>query len=245
MAGEADVDVLSRLECTALEGDWEAIRTERARLLHALADVISADRVELAELQARNVDPADLPGQAELHSRESRIFWYDASAIATIGGPREPIRWLSPLRSAEGARRRRRASRLLDYRSTTRMEVAASLEALCSVGLMLIRRRRRRRICMAALRPMLVLAGAVTSCPGYGPTTAPYLVRYLGVDKVAFIGRSIRRRDHAPRVRTGEVNRRWSSAGSSQTPRSSADADLAERGPSSARAIYDAAGQSC
>ena len=53
MAGEADVDRAVEAARSALNGDWgKTPGTERARLLHALADAIAANRAELAELES-------------------------------------------------------------------------------------------------------------------------------------------------------------------------------------------------
>ena len=67
MAGEADVDRAVEAARAAVEGDWgRTPGTERSRLLHALADAIHANRVELAELEARNVGKAISSVKAEL-----------------------------------------------------------------------------------------------------------------------------------------------------------------------------------
>ena len=98
----------------AVEGDWgKTPGTERARLLHALADAIVANRAELAELEARNVGKAISSVKAELHQAVENFRYY-ASAIATIGGPLESDRRLAALLLAEGARRRRGADRALE-----------------------------------------------------------------------------------------------------------------------------------
>src|SRR5256714_3203664 len=55
MAGEADVHRAVGAALTALDGAWGRTPPNvRARLLHALADAIHANRGELAELAARN-----------------------------------------------------------------------------------------------------------------------------------------------------------------------------------------------
>ncbi|MDQ3085648.1 MAG: aldehyde dehydrogenase family protein, partial [Actinomycetota bacterium] len=68
MAGETDVDRAVEAARGALDGDWgKTPGTERARLLHALADAIFANRAELAELESRNVGKAISSVKAELH----------------------------------------------------------------------------------------------------------------------------------------------------------------------------------
>jgi acyl-CoA reductase-like NAD-dependent aldehyde dehydrogenase len=90
-AGEADVDRAVEAARAALDGPWgKTPGTERARLLHALADAIQANRGELAELEARNVGKAISSVKAELHQAMENFRYY-ASAIASIGGRSTPI----------------------------------------------------------------------------------------------------------------------------------------------------------
>ena len=59
VATEADIDRAVDAARAALDGDWgKTPPTERSRLLHALADVLVANRKELAELEVRNVGKA-------------------------------------------------------------------------------------------------------------------------------------------------------------------------------------------
>src|SRR5919204_4185332 len=91
MAGEADVDRAVAAARTALEGPWARTPpNERSRLLHALGDAISANRKELAELEARNVGKAISSAKAEL-TQAVENFRYYASAIASIAGRSSPI----------------------------------------------------------------------------------------------------------------------------------------------------------
>src|SRR5258708_5000222 len=64
--------------------------TERSRLLHALADAITANRKELAELESRNVGKAISSVKAEV-AGATENFRYYASAIGTIAGRSNPI----------------------------------------------------------------------------------------------------------------------------------------------------------
>ena len=91
MAGETDVDRAVTAAREALDGAWgKTPATERARLLHALADAIVANRTELAELEARNVGKAIASVRAELHQAVENFRFY-GSAVATIGGRSNPI----------------------------------------------------------------------------------------------------------------------------------------------------------
>ena len=91
LASEADVDRAVEAARAALDGDWgRTPGTERARLLHALADAIVANGAELAELESRNVGKAISSVKAELH-QAAENFRYYGSAIAVIGGRSNPI----------------------------------------------------------------------------------------------------------------------------------------------------------
>src|ERR671923_1919345 len=91
MAGEADVDRAVTAAREALDGPWgKTPANERARLLHALADAIVANRKELAELESRNVGKAISSVKAEL-AQAIENFRYYASAIATIEGRSHPV----------------------------------------------------------------------------------------------------------------------------------------------------------
>src|SRR5262249_60237781 len=99
LAGEADVDRAVEAARAAVEGDWgRTPGTERARLLHALADAIVANRAELAELESRNVGKAISSVKAELHQAVENFRYY-GSAIATISGRSNPIGGAPPLLS--------------------------------------------------------------------------------------------------------------------------------------------------
>src|SRR6478736_8269486 len=91
MAGDADVDRAVAAARAAVEGPWgKTSATERSRLLHALADAISANRKELAELESRNVGKAISSVKAEV-AGAAENFRYFASAIASIAGRSNPI----------------------------------------------------------------------------------------------------------------------------------------------------------
>src|SRR4051812_41700742 len=91
MGGEADVDRAVDAARDALDGAWgKSPGTERSRLLHALADAITANRKELAELESRNVGKAISSVKAEV-AGATENFRYYASAIGTIAGRSNPI----------------------------------------------------------------------------------------------------------------------------------------------------------
>src|SRR5256885_14526059 len=91
MGGEADVDRAVAAARAALDGPWgKTPATERSRLLHALADAITANRKELAELESRNVGKAISSVKAEI-AGAAENFRYYASAIASIAGRSNPI----------------------------------------------------------------------------------------------------------------------------------------------------------
>src|SRR5437762_10622734 len=89
MAGEADVDRAVGAARAALDGAWgRTPPNERARLLHALADAIQANRGELAELEARNVGKAISSVKAELAQAVENFRFYGSATGAIRGEPR-------------------------------------------------------------------------------------------------------------------------------------------------------------
>jgi len=91
MGGEADVDRAIEAARAALDGPWgKTPPNERARLLHALADAIVANRKELAELESRNVGKAISSVKAEVGGAVES-FRFFASVVGTIAGRSNPI----------------------------------------------------------------------------------------------------------------------------------------------------------
>ena len=86
LAAEADVDAAVEAAGAALHGDWaRAPATERARLLHALADGLRAGRSELARIEARNVGKAIASVKAELAAATETFRFYASVAAAPSG----------------------------------------------------------------------------------------------------------------------------------------------------------------
>src|SRR3954467_14110829 len=91
MAGEADVDRAVAAAREALAGPWgKTPANERARLLHALADAIVANRKELAELESRNVGKAISSVKAEV-AGAAENFRFFASVLGSVAGRSNPI----------------------------------------------------------------------------------------------------------------------------------------------------------
>ncbi|HET6623712.1 MAG TPA: aldehyde dehydrogenase family protein [Gaiellaceae bacterium] len=246
MAGEADVDRAVEAARGALAGDWgKTPGTERARLLHALADAIAANRSELAELEARNVGKAISSVKAELHQAVENFRFY-GSAIASIGGRSNPIGGsllFYSLKEPVGV-----AGQIVPWNyplMMTTWKLAPALAAGCAVVLKPDPQTPLTAIRMAELAAEVGFpAGAVNVVPGDGPTTGAYLVRHPGVDKVAFTG-STRTGGEIMRLASDPVKRVTLELGGKSPSLVFADADLASAIPSSAWSIFYAAGQSC
>ena len=246
MAGEEDVDRAVEAARTALDGDWgKTPGTERARLLHALADAIAANRSELAELEARNVGKAISSVKAELHQAVENFRFY-GSAIASIGGRSNPIGGsllFYSLKEPVGV-----AAQIVPWNyplMMTTWKLAPALAAGCSVVLKPDPQTPLTAIRLAELAAEVGFpAGAVNVVPGDGPTTGAYLVRHPGVDKVAFTG-STKTGGEIMRLASDPVKRVTLELGGKSPNLVFADADLASAVPSSAWAIFYAAGQSC
>ena len=246
MAGEADVDRAVAAAREALDGAWgKTPGTERARLLHALADAIVANRAELAELEARNVGKAISSVKAELHQAVENFRFY-GSAIATIGGRSNPIGGsllFYSLKEPVGV-----AAQIVPWNYPLMMatwKLAPALAAGCSVVLKPDPKTPLTAIRLAELSAEVGFpAGSVNVVPGDGPTTGAYLVRHPGIDKIAFTG-STRTGGEIMRLASDPVKRVTLELGGKSPNLVFADADLASAIPSSAWAIFYAAGQSC
>jgi len=246
MAGEADVDRAVDAARTALDGDWgKTPGTERARLLHALADAIVANRAELAELESRNVGKAISSVKAELHQAVENFRYY-ASAIATIGGRANPIGGsllFYSLKEPVGV-----VGQIVPWNYPLMMatwKLAPALAAGCSIVLKPDPQTPLTAIRLAELATEVGFpAGALNVVPGDGPTTGAYLVRHPGVDKIAFTG-STKTGGEIMRLASDPVKRITLELGGKSPNLIFADADLTSAIPSSAWAIYYSAGQSC
>jgi aldehyde dehydrogenase (NAD+)/betaine-aldehyde dehydrogenase len=246
MAGEADVDRAVAAARTALDGAWgKTPPTERSRLLHALADAIAAHRGELAELECRNVGKAISSVKAEVHGAVESFRYY-ASAIASISGRANPIGGsllFYSLKEPVGV-----AGQIVPWNYPLLMatwKLAPALAAGCPVVLKPDPQTPLSVLRIAELAAEVGFpAGAINIIPGDGPTTGAYLVRHPGVDKVAFTG-STRTGGEIMRLASDGVKRVTLELGGKSPNLIFADADLADAVPSSAWAIYYAAGQSC
>jgi acyl-CoA reductase-like NAD-dependent aldehyde dehydrogenase len=246
MAGETDVDRAVEAARAALEGDWgKTPGTERARLLHALADAMVSNRAELAELEARNVGKAISSVKAELHQAIENFRYY-GSAIATIGGRANPIGGsllFYSLKEPVGV-----VGQIVPWNYPLMMatwKLAPALAAGCCVVLKPDPQTPLTALRVAELATEVGFpAGALNIVPGDGPTTGAYLVRHPGVDKVAFTG-STKTGGEIMRLASMPVKRVTLELGGKSPNIVFADADLASAVPSSAWAIYYAAGQSC
>jgi acyl-CoA reductase-like NAD-dependent aldehyde dehydrogenase len=246
IAGEADVDRAVEAARSALAGDWgKTSGSERSRLLHALADALAANRAELAELEARNVGKAISSVKAELHGAIENFRYY-ASTIASIGGRANPIGGsllFYSLKEPVGV-----VGQIVPWNYPLLMsswKLAPALAAGCSVVLKPDPKTPLTALRFAELAAEVGFpAGSVNVVPGDGPTTGAYLVRHPAVDKVAFTG-STKTGGEIMRLASEPLKRVTLELGGKSPNLVFADADLASAIPSSAWAIYYAAGQSC
>jgi acyl-CoA reductase-like NAD-dependent aldehyde dehydrogenase len=229
LAGEADVDRAVAAARAALDGPWgKTPGTERARLLHALADAIAANRGELAELEARNVGKAIASVKAELHQAVENFRFY-GSAIASIGGRANPIGGsllFYSLKEPVGI-----AAQIVPWNYPLMLatwKLAPALAAGCAVVLKPDPQTPLTALRIAELATEVGFpAGAINVVPGEGPTTGAYLVRHPGVDKIAFTG-STRTGGEIMRLASDPVKRVTLELGGKSPNIVFADADLAE-----------------
>jgi acyl-CoA reductase-like NAD-dependent aldehyde dehydrogenase len=246
MGGETDVDTAVDAARAALEGPWgKTLPNERARLMHALADAIVANRHELTELETRNVGKAITSVKGEVAVSAENFRWF-ATAIATIAGRATPIGGsilAYTLKEPVGV-----AAQIVPWNypiMMTSWKLAPALAAGCTVVL-----KPDPTTPLTALRLGELAAevgippGVVNIVPGDGPTTGAYLVRHPGVDKVAFTG-STATGSEIMRLCAEPVKRVSLELGGKSPNLVFADANLDDAVPSSVYAIYYAAGQSC
>jgi acyl-CoA reductase-like NAD-dependent aldehyde dehydrogenase len=246
MAGEADVDRAVEAARSALEGAWgKTPPTERARLMHALADAIVANRKELTELETRNVGKAITSVKGEVATAAENLRWY-ATAIATIAGRTTPIGssiLAYTLKEPVGV-----AAQIVPWNYPIMMaawKLAPALAAGCTVVLKPDPSTPLTVLRVAELAAEVgISAGVINIVPGDGPTTGAYLVKHPGIDKVAFTG-STATGSEIMRLCSQPVKRLSLELGGKSPNLVFADANLDDAVPSSVYAIYYAAGQSC
>ncbi|HEY8646231.1 MAG TPA: aldehyde dehydrogenase family protein [Gaiellaceae bacterium] len=246
MGGEADIDRAVEAARGALDGAWgKTPGTERSRLLHALADAITANRKELAELESRNVGKAISSVKAEV-AGATENFRYYASAIATIAGRSNPIG--SSLLFYSQKEPVGVAGQIVPWNYPLMMatwKLAPALAAGCAVVL-----KPDPQTPLSVLRIAELAAevgfppGVINIVPGDGPTTGAYLVKHPGVDKVAFTG-STKTGGEVMRLCSDPIKRLTLELGGKSPNLLFADANLADAIPASVWAIYASAGQSC
>ena len=246
MAGEADVDRAVEAARAALDGPWgKTPPNERARLLHALADAIVANRKELAELESRNVGKAISSVKAEVAGAVEN-FRFFGSVVGSIAGRSNPIggSLLSyTLKEPVGV-----CAQIVPWNYPLLMSVwklSPALAAGCAVVLKPDPQTPLSVLRIAELAAEVGFpAGAINIVPADGPTTGTYLVKHPGVDKVAFTG-STRTGSEIMRLCSEPIKRLTLELGGKSPAVVFADANLDDAIPSSVWSIYYAAGQSC
>jgi acyl-CoA reductase-like NAD-dependent aldehyde dehydrogenase len=246
IAGEADIDRAVEAARAALGGPWaKTPATERSRLLHALADAMTANRKELAELETRNVGKAIASVKAELAGATENFRFY-ASAIASIAGRSNPVGGsllFYSLKEPVGV-----AGQIVPWNYPLMMatwKLAPALAAGCTVVLKPDPATPLTALRLAELAAEVgIPEGVVNVVPADGPTTGAYLVRHPGVDKIAFTG-STKTGAEIMRLAGDPLKRVTLELGGKSPNIVFADADLADAIPSAVWSIYYSAGQSC
>jgi aldehyde dehydrogenase (NAD+)/betaine-aldehyde dehydrogenase len=246
LATEEDVDEAVVRAREALGGDWrKAGPTERSRLLHALADAISANRKELAELESRNVGKAISSVKAEI-AQAAENFRFYASAIGSVGGRANPIGGsllFYSLKEPVGV-----CGQIVPWNYPLLLatwKLAPALAAGCTVVLKPDPLTPLSALRLASLAEEVgIPPGVVNVVPGDGPTVGARIVGHPGIDKVAFTG-STATGAEVMRLAAPTVKRVSLELGGKSPNIVFADADLDGAVASSAWAIFYAAGQSC
>jgi len=246
MAGTADIDRAVAAAREALDGAWgRTPANERARLLHALADAIAANRTELAELESRNVGKAISSVKAEVAGAVEN-FRFFASVVGSISGRSNPFGgslMSYTLKEPVGV-----CAQIVPWNYPLLMSVwklSPALAAGCSVVLKPDPQTPLSVLRIAELAAEVGFpAGAINIVPADGPTIGSYLVQHPGVDKVAFTG-STATGSAIMKLAADGIKRLTLELGGKSPNLVFADANLDDAIPSSVWSIYYAAGQSC
>src|SRR5438270_3884733 len=246
MAGEADVDRAVAAAREALDGPWgKTPPNERARLLHALADAIVANRKELAELESRNVGKAISSVKAELAGAVEN-FRFFASVVGSISGRANPIGGsllTYSVKEPVGV-----CAQIVPWNYPLLMatwKLSPALAAGCPVVLKPDPQTPLSVLRIAELATEVGFpAGVINILPADGPTTGSYLVQHPGIDKVAFTG-STATGSAIMKLAADGIKRLTLELGGKSPNVVFADANLDDAIPSAVWSIYYAAGQSC
>jgi aldehyde dehydrogenase (NAD+)/betaine-aldehyde dehydrogenase len=246
MAGEEDVDRAVAAARAALEGPWgKTGPTERARLMHAFADAIQANRKELADLETRNVGKAISSVKAEVAVAAENLRFF-ASVVGSVAGRSHTLGGsllFYSLREPVGV-----CAQIVPWNYPIMMtgwKLSPALAAGCTVVLKPDPATPLTALRLAELAVEVgIPPGVVNVVPGDGPTTGAYLVSHPGVDKVSFTG-STKSGSEVMRLASEPVKRLSLELGGKSPNLIFADANLEDAIPSSAYGIYYSAGQSC
>lgn len=245
VANEIDVDKAVSRAQESLQGIWgRTSPTERGRILHRAADLLSERRIKFAELEARNVGKAISSVNGEIGGAIETLRFYasvvaaQTGSSATIGGSlltyslHEPVGvcvqivpWNYPL--------------LMSI-----WKLAPALAAGCAIVLKPDLKTPISALLLAeTLHEAGVPEGVLSVLPG-GANLGALLVGHKDVDKVAFTGSSatgseVMRRASSP------IKRLTLELGGKSPNIIFSDADLEDAIPSACWSIFYAAGQSC
>jgi len=245
VANEIDVDKAVSRAKESLQGIWgRTSPTERGRILHRAADLLSERRIKFAELEARNVGKAI------------------SSVNGEIGGAIETLRFYASVVAAQTGRSATLGGSLLTYSLHEPVGVcvqivpwnypllmsiwklAPALAAGCAIVLKPDLKTPLSALLLAeTLHEAGVPEGVLSVLPG-GATLGALLVGHKDVDKVAFTGSSatgseVMRRASSP------IKRLTLELGGKSPNIIFSDADLEDAIPSACWSIFYAAGQSC
>jgi acyl-CoA reductase-like NAD-dependent aldehyde dehydrogenase len=245
LATQADVDRAVDSARAALAGPWgKTPATERSRLLHALADLVRANRAELAELEARNVGKAIGSVKAEIAAGIETLRFYASVAAATSGSTGTLGGSLThySLKQPVGV-----CAQVVPWNypfMLTAWKLGPALAAGCTVVLKPDPRTPLTAVRLAELAAEAGIPAGVVNVLPAEPNVAAGLVRHPGVDKVAFTG-STATGGEIMRLCSEPLKRLTLELGGKSPSIVFADADLDEAVPAAVWSIFASAGQSC
>ena len=246
-AGAEDVDRAVKAAQAALEGEWSQLPASgRERLMHKLADLIEANKQELAELEALdNGKPVTFAGAVDVAGAAAHLRYY-AGWPTKIEGETIPVTWpnafVYTLKEPVGV-----CGQIIPWNFPLLMaawKIAPALAAGCTV---ILKPAEQTPLTAIRLGQLVQEAGfppgVVNILTGFGDTGAA-MVDHPGIAKIAFTGSTAVGREIG--AKAGQMLKRVTLELGGKSPNIILpDADLEAAIKGSFMGIYFNTGQAC
>lgn len=253
-ANAADVDKAVAAARAALEsGPWSTLRpSKREALIWRLADLIDANRDELAELESIDngktkfmANIVDIPGSRDYF--RYMAGWatkIEGSTIdVSVGGPPDAVFEAYTRREPVGV-----VGQIIPWNFPLAMAAWKLAPALAAGCTCILKPAEQTPLTALRLGELIVEAGfppgVVNILTGYGETTGDAMVRHPGIDKIAFTG-SVEVGKLVSKTATDTLKRVSLELGGKSPVIVLPDVDVEQAAGGAAQAIFFNAGQVC